>query len=241
MNDKPKGGPVLEAELPFHETAAMFPLMEGEEFNELVADIKRRGLHVPITTVDDRNGGLIIIDGRNRYRACLKAGVEPHYKPFQGNAEEIVRFVVSANIHRRHLPARQKRDLLVKLLKLHPEKSDRQLGKMAKVDNKTVAAARGEMERREEIPHVPKREDSKGRKQAARKPHIPPTPKPVLEPPPGGGVPDAVAPDEELALLREFAVFVLSTANSVSVDSKDHDQWKTLLGRVKAIMMGASQ
>ena len=44
-----------------------------------------------------------------------------------------------------------------------------------------------------------------------------------------------VAPDEELALLREFALFVLNTA-SVSVDPKHSDHWKALSGRVRAIV-----
>jgi hypothetical protein len=47
---------------------------------------------------------------------CLKAGVKPRYEFFEGDADEIARFT-----------AQQTRDLLVKLLKLHPEKSDRQL------------------------------------------------------------------------------------------------------------------
>jgi hypothetical protein len=38
--------------------------------------------------------------------------------------------------------------------------------------------------------------------------------------------------DEELALLREFARFVIGVSR-VSVDPKDHNAWKLLLERVK--------
>jgi hypothetical protein len=51
-----------------------------------------------------------------------------------------------------------------------------------------------------------------------------------------GASPHSVAPDEEIALLREFATFVITRASSVSVDPKDHAEWKALRERVKAIL-----
>jgi hypothetical protein len=78
-------------------------------------------------------------------------------------------YVTSANLHRRHLTAEQKRDLIAKLIKATPEKSDRQIAKTVKADHKTVASVRAEKEGRGEIPHVETRTDSKGRKQPTRK------------------------------------------------------------------------
>jgi hypothetical protein len=62
--------------------------------------------------------------------------------------------------------------------------------------------------------------------------------KPVIEPTlKERPVPEVIAADEEVALLREFALFVLNAAN-VSVDPKDSDHWKALSGRVRMIVEG---
>jgi hypothetical protein len=47
--------------LPFHPLANTFPLMNGAEFNELVADVKRDGLREKITLYQGK-----VLDGRNR-------------------------------------------------------------------------------------------------------------------------------------------------------------------------------
>jgi hypothetical protein len=69
----------IDAPLEAHPLANLFPLLEGEEFAELVADIKAHGLIEPIVIHEGK-----ILDGRNRYRACLAAGVRPWFKPFDG-------------------------------------------------------------------------------------------------------------------------------------------------------------
>jgi hypothetical protein len=46
---------------------------------------------------------------------------------------------------------------------------------------------------------------------------------------------EAVAPDEELNLLREFARFVIGRTR-VSTDPKDHREWKVLLDRAKQVL-----
>lgn len=87
----------------FHEVASMFPLMQGQEFDDLCKDIAANGLHEAIWTYDDK-----IIDGRNRYRACETVGIIPEYRTWQGDEGALLSFVLSLNLHRRHLTASQR-------------------------------------------------------------------------------------------------------------------------------------
>src|SRR5262245_8748089 len=99
------------AELKFHPLANIFPLIEGTEFDDLVADIKVNGLHDPIVIHND-----LILDGRNRYRACLAAGVDPAFVPYRG--DDPVAFVISVNLRRRHLDESQRAMVAAKLATL---------------------------------------------------------------------------------------------------------------------------
>ena len=78
-------------------------------------------------------------------------------------------FVISKNLHRRHLKEEAKRQLIAELIKATPEKSNRGIAATVKVDHKTVASVRAEKEACGEIPHVETHTDSKGRKQQAHK------------------------------------------------------------------------
>lgn len=84
--------------LEFHPIANVFPLIEGREFDELVADVREHGLRCPIVLHTDGR----ILDGRNRYRACLAASVEPTFEDWDG-VGLASDFVWSLNGPRRHL------------------------------------------------------------------------------------------------------------------------------------------
>lgn len=88
----------------FHPVADIFPMLDDARLAELSADIKAHGLHEPIWLHADGR----IIDGRNRYRACQRASVEPQYRTWAGEAADLVPFVVSLNLHRRHLNESQR-------------------------------------------------------------------------------------------------------------------------------------
>jgi len=85
----------------FHTYADLFPLIEGDEFDALVTDVRERGLIEPVVMYQDQ-----ILDGRNRYRACVTAGVEPKFRDFEG--DDALAFVVSSNVRRRHLSESQR-------------------------------------------------------------------------------------------------------------------------------------
>jgi len=97
--------------LRFHDLANIFPLIEGEEFDAFVADIKAHGLHEPIWLYQGK-----ILDGRNRYRACMAVGIECRSVPYTGN--DPLGFVISRNLKRRHLNESQRAMVAAKLATL---------------------------------------------------------------------------------------------------------------------------
>ncbi len=88
----------------FHPVADAFPLMTGKEFDDLVEDVRTHGLREPIWLHRDGR----ILDGRNRYRACSEAGVDPEYHYYIGPDSALPALVISLNLHRRHLNESQR-------------------------------------------------------------------------------------------------------------------------------------
>jgi ParB-like chromosome segregation protein Spo0J len=91
----------MSAEYEFHEIANVFPLLEYEDFSKLIEDIRAHGLIEPITLYEEK-----ILDGRNRYRACIAAGVAPRYLVYDG--DDPAAFVWSKNDVRRQMSASQR-------------------------------------------------------------------------------------------------------------------------------------
>jgi ParB-like chromosome segregation protein Spo0J len=129
--------PTLEA----HPFSKLFPPISDDDFKALVADIKANGLHNHIIRYQGK-----ILDGNNRYRACSLAGVEPTFADFSGDDSKAKAFVISANIHRRHLSRDQRKQIVEMLLVLDPTKSNRQIAEEAKVSHHTVEPVRAELE-----------------------------------------------------------------------------------------------
>ena len=95
----------------FHEAANIFPLLTGPEYTALRDDIKKtNGLIEPIVLYDGK-----ILDGRNRYTACLDLGIEPTYEEWQNGHGDPLDYVLSKNLHRRHLNETQRAVIASKL------------------------------------------------------------------------------------------------------------------------------
>lgn len=85
-----------------HPVAEIFPLMQNAEYAALLEDIKQHGVREPIWLHPDGR----IIDGRNRHRAAYEAGVPLPTRQWDGSGS-LVEFVLSLNLHRRHLSPSQ--------------------------------------------------------------------------------------------------------------------------------------
>ena len=92
-------------ELPVFPPADVFPMMADDELQELAADIEENGLRDALV-IAEIDGQTMLVDGRNRRAACDIAGVNPTIRELNG--EDPTAFVLSANIHRRHMTKGQR-------------------------------------------------------------------------------------------------------------------------------------
>lgn len=102
---------VSQPEIKLHPLAEVFPLLDDKALRELSDDIKQNGQQTPILASRG-----VIIDGRNRLKACEMAGVEPMFLIQDDLSEsEIVSAIISANLHRRHLTTQQRAHIAAEL------------------------------------------------------------------------------------------------------------------------------
>ena len=83
-----------------HRYADIFPMMNEDDFNRLMEDVRENGLQEPIWLYEGK-----ILDGRNRYKACQELGIAPELRKYQGG--DPLKFVMSLNLARRHLNSSQ--------------------------------------------------------------------------------------------------------------------------------------
>ena len=125
----------------FHELSSYLPLLEDEEFDALVEDIREFGQIEPIVLYEGA-----ILDGRNRYRACKKLGIEvkaTEWKPSETTGITPLQYVISTNIMRRHLNTAQRSEIGLLLLeeeeKLAKERQSKTAGLKAKLLNNNLS------------------------------------------------------------------------------------------------------
>ncbi len=96
-----------------HSIADIFPRMSAAEYAALRDDIQKNGQREPIWVWNDQ-----IIDGRHRAQACEELGIEPASRQYDGDESTLVAFVVSLNLHRRHLDESQRSMVFARLATL---------------------------------------------------------------------------------------------------------------------------
>lgn len=99
--------------LQVHPACALFPMLDESALAELAADIEAHGLLEPIVV----HQGLVL-DGRNRLAACRLAGTDPEFREWEGDEADIVSWITSKNIHRRHLETSQRAMIAARLADL---------------------------------------------------------------------------------------------------------------------------
>ncbi|WP_295588149.1 ParB N-terminal domain-containing protein [uncultured Lamprocystis sp.] len=95
-----------------HPVCLLLPNMTPADFKNLVEDIKTHGQRHSVLLYEDK-----ILDGRHRARACEQLGIETHYEAWSG--PDPVAFVLSENLHRRHLTPSQKAIIVAKAMDWH--------------------------------------------------------------------------------------------------------------------------
>lgn len=86
-----------------HPAASLFPLIEGEDFEDLVFSVKTLGVLQPIVVLKG-----MLIDGRNRLRAVTRLRKEGctldlPVKELGPEVESVSEYIFDCNVHRRNL------------------------------------------------------------------------------------------------------------------------------------------
>ena len=110
--------------MPVHPAAELFPMMSETEFQAMKEDIRIHGQNDDVLIW---NGTLL--DGRNRLRACVELEIVPGWSELPSTIDP-VSWVLSHNLHRRHLTTAQRAMVatnLATLLAGRPEKLNAQI------------------------------------------------------------------------------------------------------------------
>jgi hypothetical protein len=104
--------------LKHHQAAGIFPMLDEKSagFQATYEDIKANGMHTPVWMHNDE-----VLEGRHRVRILEMLGKEElrpcaDYRNYEGN--DPIGFVISMNLHRRHLNESQRAMVAAKLASL---------------------------------------------------------------------------------------------------------------------------
>jgi protein gp37/ParB-like chromosome segregation protein Spo0J len=120
----------------FHPIAEVWPLLDDAALNALAEDIKANGQSVPIVLFEGK-----VLDGRNRYRACQIAGIEPRFEEYSGN--DPVRKALSLNEQRRHLDTSQRALVAARLTALKECGRPAKIAEISAISQRDAAESMG--------------------------------------------------------------------------------------------------
>jgi len=113
-------------------------MLSDERHAALVADIRDNGLRVPIVIQDG-----MILDGRNRYKACQELGIHPETTEYTGNPWA---YVWSLNGTRRDLTDAQRAAIWLKIDAQSREYMDRDAARRAQIEQERRAKIAARMQ-----------------------------------------------------------------------------------------------
>jgi ParB-like chromosome segregation protein Spo0J len=132
----------------FHPLADLFPMLEDKSaaFEALVDDIRERKQQEPVWLYEGK-----ILDGRNRYLACQRLGREIQVEDFAG--DDPIGFVLSANLHRRHLNESQRAMVAAKLTSMEVGANQHTKGQGTSIDvaSKLLNVGRASIDRARKV------------------------------------------------------------------------------------------
>ena len=144
-----------------------FPEISAEDSKGLVESISK-GFDVALGKITLYEGE--VLDGWNRYKACIETGTEPIFTNFIGDNNDAFNFSISANLDRRHLSSSQKaamavdaEPLLEAIEKANEEERKR---KQAEAQRRIRAEQKAKKEREEE---AVRREEARKEREAELK------------------------------------------------------------------------
>jgi len=104
-----------------HPAADLFPLITGQEFQDLCDSIGNQGLEIPVVLTHDG----YLLDGRNRLRALLVTGATERFTTLgEAYAADYPGYVMRLNLHRRHMSPDERKVLYLKLREMRGVKPE---------------------------------------------------------------------------------------------------------------------
>jgi ParB-like chromosome segregation protein Spo0J len=117
--------------------------LTAEEYDRLKADIRARGVQVPIEYDEEGN----VLDGHHRLQACEELGIRdwPRVTRAGLTEEQKWKHVVALNDARRQMTRKDRKEMAEEILRRDPERSDRKIAGEVGMSPTSVGKVRGDL------------------------------------------------------------------------------------------------